>query len=216
MPFFLKNVKIYHFCRETLKYNVFGPIILNYAPGEFFCGNFYARRRGRILSMPSWHKTSTAIYVLFVNLTTNYTLHVKASTIYTICANLNLNNYTLVRNSTTSYVKCVNSNTNYTLCVRAAQHLTQYIILLNWSVKNISDRRQCTMRTLESRNSSGLIAPGYILKNHQKYLKERHFSLSYQLGGKLRNINFRESRTLNFQFHAGYAPVSYDTVSGWV
>ena len=36
MPFFLKNVKICHFCREMLTYNVFGPIILDYAPGEFF------------------------------------------------------------------------------------------------------------------------------------------------------------------------------------
>ena len=52
MPFFLKNVKICHFCRETLTYDVFGPIILDYAPGEFFCWHFYAWRRGRILIMP--------------------------------------------------------------------------------------------------------------------------------------------------------------------
>ena len=37
---FLKNVKICLFCRETLTYNVFGPIILDYAPGEFFVGIF--------------------------------------------------------------------------------------------------------------------------------------------------------------------------------
>ena len=42
-----------------------------------------------------------------------------------------------------------------------------------------------------------LIAPGYILKDHQKYLKERHFSLSYQPRGKLRKFNICESRTLN-------------------
>ena len=52
MPFFLKNGKICHFCRETLTYNVFGPIILDYAAGEFFCLHFYAWRRGRILIMP--------------------------------------------------------------------------------------------------------------------------------------------------------------------
>ena len=49
----VKYTKIYHFCHKTLKYNVFGPIILNYAPGEFFCWHFYARRRGRNLSMPA-------------------------------------------------------------------------------------------------------------------------------------------------------------------
>ena len=31
---FLKNVKICHFCRD----DVFGSIILDYAPGEFFVG----------------------------------------------------------------------------------------------------------------------------------------------------------------------------------
>ena len=59
---------------------------------------------------------------------------------------------------------------------------------------------QCTMRTLESRNSSGLIAPRYILKDHQKYLKERHFFFKLSTQRKLRKFNFRESRTLNFQF----------------
>ena len=53
MPFFLKNVKICHFCRETLTYDVFGPMILDYTPGEFFCWHFYAWRRGRILIMPA-------------------------------------------------------------------------------------------------------------------------------------------------------------------
>ena len=50
--FLLKNVKICHFCREELTYDVLGPIILDYAPGEFFCWNFYAWRRDRILIMP--------------------------------------------------------------------------------------------------------------------------------------------------------------------
>jgi len=36
-----------------LKYNVFGPIILDYAPGEFFCWHLYAWRKGRILIMPA-------------------------------------------------------------------------------------------------------------------------------------------------------------------
>ena len=40
------------FLSKTLTYGVFGPIILDYAPGEFFCWHFYARRRGRILIMP--------------------------------------------------------------------------------------------------------------------------------------------------------------------
>ena len=47
-PFLLKNVKICNFRRETLTYDVFGPIILDYAAGEFFCWHFYAWRRGRI------------------------------------------------------------------------------------------------------------------------------------------------------------------------
>ena len=55
MPFLLKNVKICQFCREMLKYNVFGPIILDYAPGEFFCWRFYAWRRGRILIVPDYY-----------------------------------------------------------------------------------------------------------------------------------------------------------------
>ena len=49
---------------------------------------------------------------------------------------------------------------------------------------------QCTMRTLESRNSSGLIAPGYILKNHQKYLKERHFFFKLSTRRKIEKIQF--------------------------
>ena len=36
MPFFLKNVKICHFYRKMLTYNVFRPTILKYAPGDFF------------------------------------------------------------------------------------------------------------------------------------------------------------------------------------
>ena len=40
MPFFLKNVMICHFCRKTLTYDVFGPMILDYALGEFFGGIF--------------------------------------------------------------------------------------------------------------------------------------------------------------------------------
>ena len=35
-PFFLKNVRICHFCRETLTYDVFGTIILDYEAGDFF------------------------------------------------------------------------------------------------------------------------------------------------------------------------------------
>ena len=54
-PFFLKNVKVCHFCHETLSYDVFGPIILDSAPGEFFCSHLYAWRRGRILIMPDHH-----------------------------------------------------------------------------------------------------------------------------------------------------------------
>ena len=45
MPFLSRNVNIRHS----------GSIILDYAPGEFFCWHFYARRRGRILIMPDWH-----------------------------------------------------------------------------------------------------------------------------------------------------------------
>ena len=43
------------FLSKTLTYGVFGPIILDYAPGEFFCWHFYAWRRGRILIMPASH-----------------------------------------------------------------------------------------------------------------------------------------------------------------
>ena len=43
---FLKNVKTCHFCHKTLTYDVFGPIILDYAPREFFGLHFHARRRG--------------------------------------------------------------------------------------------------------------------------------------------------------------------------
>ena len=57
--FFLKNVKICHFCRETITYDVFGPIILDYAPGEFSCWHIYAWRRGRILIMPTRNITFT-------------------------------------------------------------------------------------------------------------------------------------------------------------
>ena len=42
--------------RETLKYKVFGPIIFDYAPGEFFCWHFYAWRRGCILIMPAYNQ----------------------------------------------------------------------------------------------------------------------------------------------------------------
>ena len=52
-PFFLKNVEICHFCRNTLTYDVFRPIILDNAPVEFFCWHFYAWRRDRILIMPA-------------------------------------------------------------------------------------------------------------------------------------------------------------------
>ena len=51
---FFRFVKIIcHYCRETLTYDVFGPIILDYAPGEFVCWHFCAWRRGRILIMPA-------------------------------------------------------------------------------------------------------------------------------------------------------------------
>ena len=43
MQFFLKNVTISHFCCEKLTYDVFGPIILNYAPRECFVGIFSLR-----------------------------------------------------------------------------------------------------------------------------------------------------------------------------
>ena len=49
---------------------------------------------------------------------------------------------------------------------------------------------QCTMRTLESGNSSGLIVPGYFLKNHQKYLKERHFFFKLSTLRKIEKIKF--------------------------
>ena len=39
----------------------------------------------------------------------------------------------------------------------------------------MSTQLQCTMRTLSSYNSSGLFAPGDILKNPQKYMGKRHF-----------------------------------------
>ena len=41
MPLLLRNIT----------YDVFGPISLDYAAGEFFCWHFYARRIGRILIM---------------------------------------------------------------------------------------------------------------------------------------------------------------------
>ena len=37
---FLKNVEKCQFYRGTLTYDVFGPIILDYAPGDFFAGIF--------------------------------------------------------------------------------------------------------------------------------------------------------------------------------
>ena len=39
----------------------------------------------------------------------------------------------------------------------------------------VSELMQCTMCCLLNRNSSGLLAPGDILKNPQKYLGKRHF-----------------------------------------
>ena len=38
----------------------FGPIIFDYAPGEFFCWHFYAWRSGRILIMLGATSTGTA------------------------------------------------------------------------------------------------------------------------------------------------------------
>ena len=55
MPFFcFFFFKYVFFCRETLAYNVFGPIILDYAPKILFCWHFYAGRRGNILILPGW------------------------------------------------------------------------------------------------------------------------------------------------------------------
>ena len=45
---------------------------------------------------------------------------------------------------------------------------------------------------------------------------ERHFFLKLTTrGGKLKKFNFRESQTLNFQFHAKYASVSYTQICIW-
>ena len=44
MPFLSRNVNIQRF----------GPIVLDYAPKDFFCWHFYAWRRGRILIMPGF------------------------------------------------------------------------------------------------------------------------------------------------------------------
>ena len=54
----------------------------------------------------------------------------------------------------------------------------------------------CTVCCLLNRNSSGLLAPGDILKNPQKYVGKIHFFLSQQPGGKLRKIHFCEFQTL--------------------
>ena len=48
----------------------------------------------------------------------------------------------------------------------------------------------CTMRTRESRNSSGLLAPGDIFKNHQKYLMKRHFFFKLTTRRKIEKIQF--------------------------
>ena len=49
---------------------------------------------------------------------------------------------------------------------------------------------QCTMRRLFTRNSSGLLAPGDIFKNHQKYLIDRYFFLKLTTRWKIEKIKF--------------------------
>ena len=44
-----------------------------------------------------------------------------------------------------------------------------------WLCPNLKTPTHCTMCCLLNRNSSGLLAPGDILKNPQKYLGKRHF-----------------------------------------
>ena len=56
-----------------------------------------------------------------------------------------------------------------------------------WVKKGVKEL-QCTMHTLKSRNSSGLLALGYIFKNHQKYLIERHFFLKLKTWRKIEKI----------------------------
>ena len=67
-------------------------------------------------------KTSTAIYALCVNLTTNYTFYTEQQ------FKQYKPQYTIVRKSSiTIYAIYVNSNNNYTLCVKAPQNFTQNV-----------------------------------------------------------------------------------------
>ena len=74
---------------------------------------------------------------------------------------------------------------------------------------------QCTMRTLESRNSSGLIAPGHISKNHQRYSKERHFFFKLSTRRKIEKIQFPWVSYSKFSILAKYASVSYTQICIW-
>ena len=73
----------------------------------------------------------------------------------------------------------------------------------------------CTMRTLESRNSSGLIAPGHISKNHQRYSKERHFFFKLSTRRKIEKIQFPWVSYSKFSILAKYASVSYTQICIW-
>ena len=71
------------------------------------------------------------------------------------------------------------------------------------------------MRTLESRNSSGLIAPGHISKNHQRYSKERHFFFKLSTRRKIEKIQFPWVSYSKFSILAKYASVSYTQICIW-
>ena len=73
----------------------------------------------------------------------------------------------------------------------------------------------CTMHTLESRNSSGLIAPGHISKNHQRYSKERHFFFKLSTRRKIEKIQFPWVSYSKFSILAKYASVSYTQICIW-
>ena len=91
----------------------------------------------------------------------------------------------------------------------------QQIIQPSCSSERTPAHSQCTMRTLESRNSSGLIAPGHIPKNHQRYSKERHFFFKLSTRRKIEKIQFPWVSYSKFSILAKYASVSYTQICIW-
>ena len=62
-----------------------------------------------------------------------------------------------------------------------------------WDHSDVSGQNiavQCTMCCLLNRNSSGLLAPGGIFKNHPKKMIERHFFLKLTTRRKIEKIQF--------------------------